>query len=301
MTTAQLNADFAIDGRLRVVEGDGGFPIVDIATTHAQAKISLYAGQVLSFQPTGQHDDLLFLSQTAYYVTGKAIKGGVPICWPWFGPDPEGKGRPGHGFVRNRPWNLLGTAELPDGRMQVRLGLVDTPETRTIWDHAFELELVVTVGHELDVALTTRNKGAAAFALSQGLHTYLAVGDIDRVKVHGLDGFAYLDNLHGCAPRVQQGAVVVSGETDNIYLDVDNVLEVEDLALKRRITITSRGSASAVVWNPWAATAASMADLGDDDYKRMLCVEATNTRTDTITLAPGGEHCLAANYALTSL
>lgn len=301
MTTAQLNTDFAIDGRLAVVEGAGGFPVVEITTPQAKAKISVYAGQVLSFQPTGQKDDLLFLSQSAYYATGKAIKGGVPICWPWFGPDLEGKGRPGHGFVRNRPWNLLGTAQLPDGRVQARLGLVDTAETRAIWDHAFELELTVTVGHELDVALTTRNKGDAAFPLSQGLHTYLAVGDIDQVKVHGLDGFAYLDNLHGCAQKVQQGAVIIAGETDNIYLDVGNVLEVEDLGLNRRITITSRGSASAVVWNPWASTAASMADLGDDDYKRMLCVEATNTRTDTVTVAPGGEHCLAANYALASL
>lgn len=301
MTIQQLNTDFAIDGRLRVIEGTGGFPVLDVTTEKSRAKVSIHAGQVLSFHPVGQSDDLLFLSKTAYYAPDKAIKGGVPICWPWFGPDPDGKGRPGHGFVRNRPWNLLGAEELSDGRIQVRLGLSDSDETRAVWDHAFELELQATIGATLDVALITRNLGAEPFPLSQGLHTYLAIGDIDQVRVQGLDGRTYIDNMNGGTQKVQQGAVSIQGEEDRLYTGVDGILEVEDTALNRRITIKPRGSASAVVWNPWAATAASMGDLGDDDYKVMLCVETNNAGPDVVQVAPGGEYCMAAEYALSAL
>ena len=301
MTIAQLNTDFGIDGRLRVVEGAGGQPVLQVTTEMAQAVVSIHAGQVLSFQPAGQSDDLFFLSETAFYAPGKAIKGGVPICWPWFGPDPEGKGRPGHGFVHNRPWNLLGTEVLADGRILVRLGLSDSDETRAIWDHAFELELQATIGSSLDVALITRNKGTTASPLSQGLHTYLGIGDIEKVQVLGLEGRSYIDNMDGGTEKTQQGAVTIKGEVDCLYTGVDGILNVEDRALNRRITITPRGSASAVVWNPWAATAASMGDLGDEDYKVMLCVETNNAGPDTVQVAPGGEHCMAAEYALSAL
>jgi len=301
MNAADLNTKFAIDGRVRVIEGPGGLPMIDVTTDKAQARVSLYAGQVLSFKPTGQDTDLMFLSETAYYAPGKAIKGGAPVCWPWFGPDPEGKGRPGHGFVRNRPWNLLATEALSDGRVQVRLGLHDDEETRAIWDQSFELELHVTVSETLDVALITRNTGKAAFALSQALHTYLAVGDIAKTQVIGLDGTTYIDKMDGAVEKVQHGPVHIDGETDRIYTGVSGVLQVEDLGLNRRITIAPRGSASAVVWNPWAATAASMGDLGDDDYKVMLCVETTNAGPDIIDVAPGGEHALGVAYALSRL
>lgn len=301
MTIAKLNADFAIDGRLKVVEGPGGLPMLDVATAKAQARISPYAGQVLSFRPAGQKDDLLFLSKSAYFAPGKAIKGGVPICWPWFGPDPEGKGRPGHGFVRNRSWVLRSTEELSDGRIQVCVGLCDTDETRAIWDHAFDLELRVTIGDTLDLALTTRNNGKVAFPLSQALHTYFAVGDIAKAQVQGLDGRTYIDKMDRSAKKVQHGAVTIDGETDRIYTDVHGGLEVEDKALNRRITIRPRGSASAVVWNPWAATAASMGDLGDEDYKVMLCVETTNADPDIVHVAPGDKYCLGVEYGLTGV
>lgn len=300
MTIQDLEARFGIPGRVRIAAGPGGFAMIEVASEAAQAVISPYAGQVLSFRPHG-HEDLLFLSGSAYYADGKAIKGGVPVCWPWFGPDPEGKGRPGHGFVRNRAWDLLGTAVLDDGRVQVRLGLADSEETRAVWPHAFSLELQATVGATLEVALITRNRGTAAFALSQGLHTYFRVGDIDRVRVLGLDDCLYSDKMDGGAEKRQQGAVTITGETDRVYGGVFEPLEIEDTALGRRITITAEGSSSAVVWNPWSATARAMADLGDDDWRVLLCVETTNAGPDVVDLAPGAEHRLAASYALTAL
>jgi glucose-6-phosphate 1-epimerase len=301
MSIESLNGEFAIAGKVAVVAGPGGLPMVDVDTGAARARISIHAGQVLSFHPKDQAADLMFLSEKAHYADGKAIKGGVPICWPWFGPDPEGKGRPGHGFVRNRAWTLRGTEALADGRVRVRLGLTDTEETRTLWPHAFDLEVQATVGASLETALVTRNRGTAPFALSQGLHTYFRVGDIGRVAVTGLDGRTYIDKMDGGKEKIQRGPVTIDGETDRIYTGVAGTLAIEDAALGRRISIAASGSASAVVWNPWAATAASMADLNDDDYKVMICVETTNAGPDVIQVPAGGEHRLVATYSVEGL
>ena len=301
MNIDKMNADFGIGDQLRIVEGKGGFPMIELDTGKARALISTYAGQVLCYRPVEQAEDLLFLSETAYYAPGKAIKGGIPVCWPWFGPDPEGKGRPGHGFVRNRPWNLLATEALADGRIGVRLGLSDSEETREIWPQAFELELRATVGDTLEIALITRNKGAAAFDISQGLHTYFRVGDIGQVQVQGLDGKTYIDKMDGGAEKQQQGAVQIGSEVDRIYTGVNDKLEIQDQVLGRSIRIVTAGSASAVVWNPWADTAASMGDLGDEDYKSMLCVETTNAGPDVVSVATGGEHRMSAEYGVAGL
>lgn len=297
MDIRDLTRRFGIDRRVSITEGKGGLTMVAVTTDHASAVISPYAGQVLSYRPAGA-DDLLFLSESAYYAPGKAIKGGIPVCWPWFGPDPEGKGRPGHGFVRNRPWELLATELRADGSVRVRLGLTDSDETRALWPHAFALTLDATIGAALEIALTTRNRGAAPFVLSQGLHTYFQVGDIARTRVLGLDGCSYLDKMDGGRECRQDGPVTITGETDRIYTGVTGPLEIADAGLGRRIRIESAGSASAVVWNPWQDTARAMADLGDDDYRRMVCVETTNAAPDTITVTPDGEHRLVALYSL---
>lgn len=296
MDISELARRFGIADRVAVIAGKGGLAMVEVTTGHSTALISIYGAQVLSFRPRG-HDDLMYLSETAYYAPGKAIKGGMPVCWPWFGPDPEGKGRPGHGFVRNRQWDLVGTEALADGRVRVVLGLSDSEETRAIWPHAFNLSLDVTVGAGLDVALITRNTGTTPFALSQALHTYFRVGDIARTLILGLDGCRYLDKMDD-GEKTQNGAVTIVSETDRIYTGVRGALEIDDAGLARRIRIAATGSASAVVWNPWQATAKAMADMGDDDYRRMICVETTNAGPDIIDLAPGGEHHLSVSYAV---
>lgn len=301
MDIERMNAEFAIEEQLTISAGPGGFPMLQIETGAARATISLYAGQVLAYRPAGQAEDLLFLSEKAYYAAGKAIKGGIPVCWPWFGPDPEGQGRPAHGFVRNRPWNLLATEARPDGSIQVRLGLSDTEETRTIWPHAFELEIEIVVGATLETALVTRNRGEAPFVLSQALHTYFRVGEIDRVRVLGLEGTTYIDKMDGGLEKPQAGAVLIDREVDRIYTGVAGHLTIEDSGLGRRIGIDTAGSASAVVWNPWAATAAAMADLDDEDYRSLLCVETTNAGPDLIEVAPGGEHRMSATYSVSAL
>ncbi|MEK6708405.1 MAG: D-hexose-6-phosphate mutarotase [Pseudomonadota bacterium] len=296
MKIEQLNADYAIAGQLRFIEGKGGFPFIEISNAKASALISVYAGQALSFRPAGTADDLMFLSEKAYYQPGKAIKGGAPICWPWFGADPQGLGRPAHGFVRNRLWNVVATGTTADGDTRVTLGLIDTPETRAIWPQSFTLALEITVGNSLNLELVTGNTGTQTFSITQAFHTYFKVGDISQTSVLGLEGIDYIDKTDNSAQKHQTGAVTINTEVDRIYLGVQGELVIADAALKRRIRIASRGSKTAVVWNPWAKISAEMGDLQDDDYRRLLCVETTNAATDVVEVAPDSEFRLVANY-----
>ncbi|WP_297324130.1 D-hexose-6-phosphate mutarotase [Nitrosomonas sp.] len=297
MTIEQLNAQFGIAGQLEFIAGNGGLPMIQVKTAKAKALISIHAGQVLSYQPAGEPEDVMFLSAKAYYQDGKAIKGGAPICWPWFGADPEGKGRPGHGFVRNRPWNVVATEKMGNGDIKVTLGLVNTPETQAIWPHSFVLNQEIIISDSLNLSLITRNTGKEKFSITQAFHTYFKVGNITQAKVLGLEGCDYIDKAGGGnAQKQQSGAVTIGSEVDRIYLDAGNTLTIDDSALNRRIQITSQGSKTAVVWNPWEKIAKEMADLEDADYQRLLCVETTNAANDVVEVAPGSECRLVANY-----
>lgn len=298
MDIAQANEEFGIPGVLAICAGDGGFPLIRIENDHARASISAHGGQVLGYCPS-QHDaDLLFVSGEARYQSGKAIRGGIPICWPWFGDDPEHRGRPAHGFVRTRGWRLLSTEARVDGSTRLRLGTRDDPASRAVWPHAFALEIEVTVGESLEVALITHNTGEVPFTLTQALHTYFQVGDVREVQVFGLSDLDYLDKLAGGARTAQAGPIVIDGPVDRIYLDATETLSIDDASLGRSIQIEPDGSRSAVVWNPWREQARAMADFADDEYLRMLCVETTNAAEDRVTVAPGEYRRLSSRYRI---
>lgn len=298
-----LNAEFGIDGILKLREGRGGLTMIEIENGLATALISPYGGQVLSYRPAGAACDLLFVSERASFAPGQSIKGGIPICWPWFGKDPEVQGRPAHGFVRTLPWTLLATGTLPNGATRVTLGVADDATTTALWPYHFNLLVDVTVGATLGVELITRNAGDRSFRITQGLHAYFRIGDICRARVLGLVGCVYIDKAAGArdAEIIQVGPVTVSGEVNRIYESVPTQLAIEDPALGRRIRISSRHSATCVVWNPWVDTARTMADLDDEDYRRMLCVETVNAASEVIEVPGGGETRLAADYGIESL
>jgi glucose-6-phosphate 1-epimerase len=298
MNIEQLNAQYGIVGQLEFVAGKGGLPMIQITSGKAKALISIHAGQVLSYQPGNEPEDVLFLSDKAYYQDGKAIKGGAPICWPWFGADPEGKGRPGHGFVRNRPWNVMATEAMGNGDIKVRLGLVDTEETRAIWPYSFALTQEILVGDSLNLALVTRNTGSETFSITQAFHTYFKVGNIAQVKVLGLEDCVYIDKVDNSAQKHQAGAVTIDSEMDRIYQGVGNTMIIDDSTLDRSIQIVSQGNKTAVVWNPWEKISAEMADLEDADYQRLLCVETTNAADDVVEVAPNNACKLVANYSV---
>ncbi len=293
-------SQYEIENELQFVEIEHGFVYAEINNTRAHATISTYSGQVLSYRPKNQQDDLLFVSDKAYYEDGKAIKGGIPVCWPWFGADPDGQGRPAHGFVRNRQWQVSGSESLADGSTRIIMSLVDTDETRTIWPHAFRLDIEITVGDSLKVVLATHNNSDQNITISQALHTYFQVGDINKVKVLGLENTVYLDKVGETTRRTQSGSVTIDREVDRIYTGVTGELVIEDEALARKIRITSRGCSTAVVWNPWIEIAASMADLDDNAYQKMICVETANAGPETVDIPAGNEYRLEAQYSIES-
>lgn len=298
MDLAQLNTEYGLADQVEFVSGKGDFPYIKVTTDQAESLISIYGGQVLSFKPKGASHDLLFVSENAYYTPGKAIKGGVPICWPWFGPDPEGKGRPNHGFVRNRLWPVIGTETIGDSATRIVLGLSDTEDTRELWPYPFELRLEITVGSILNLALVSRNVGDLPFTITQALHTYFTVGDITQTQVLGLSGTSYIDKVDDKKVKPQSGEVEITAEVDRIYQAVPNELTIVDGALNRRIRINSSGNQTAVVWNPWVELSAKSGDLTDDDYTRFICVETTNAADDVITVPPQDEYRLAVTYEI---
>ncbi|MDH3971782.1 MAG: D-hexose-6-phosphate mutarotase [Gammaproteobacteria bacterium] len=291
-------SQYEIDGELQFIEIEHGFVYAEINNARAHATVSTYSGQLLSYRPKDQQEDLLFVSDKAYYQQGKAIKGGIPVCWPWFGPDPENRGRPAHGFVRNRQWQVSGSESLADGSTKIILSITDNEATRALWPHPFRLDIEITVGATLRVELVTHNTGNDSITISQALHSYFRVGDITRASVLGLDGINYLDKASDSARKTQSGPLTISSEVDRIYTDTSGELRIDDAALERKITITSSGCSTTVVWNPWVEIAASMADLDDDDYLQMLCVETANAGPETVTIAAGDCYRLTAEYSI---
>jgi glucose-6-phosphate 1-epimerase len=298
MNIEQLNTDFGIADQLQIVEGKGGLPFIKVDNGKASALISLYGGQVLGYQPATANADLMFCSEHAYYQSGKAIKGGVPICWPWFGADPEEKGRPAHGFARNSMWTLASTAATENGDSKIILSLRDSDATRSLWPHAFELVLEVSIGDTLNLALTSRNNGDKPFTITQALHTYFKVGDIHQVAVQGLDGISYLDKPDNFAEKLQAGDIQFSGEVDRVYTNTSADLVINDPKLQRQIHINSEGSNTSVVWNPWADICAASGDLADNAYTGFVCVETANAASDIIIVPAGEERSIAATYQI---
>lgn len=293
-TLAELNDRFAIPDQLTFRAGPGELTVAEISNAYATASVALQGGHVISYQP---HDlqPVLWVSQKSAYQAGKAIRGGIPICWPWFGAHPTDAAKPAHGFARTQPWNVVATGVVEGGATQLRLALTHTEATWTLWPYAFDLQLHLTIGPELRVELITHNSGSEPFSFTGALHSYFSLSDLGQVTLHGLEGCPYLDKVEDFQAKTQQGTISINGETDRIYLDTTATCTLEDWGWQRRLIIAKSGSRSTVVWNPWQDRARAMADFGDEEYREMLCIETANAAEDTVTLAPGQEHSLQAS------
>lgn len=300
LSPEELNHEFGIAGVVTFAEGEGGMPRLRVDNRAARAEISLHGGQVLAYRPLAASHALLFLSERAWFRPDKAIKGGIPVCWPWFGDDPEGRGRPAHGFARIAEWSVLRTAQLAPGHTRVVLGLEDDAATRALWPHAFRLTLTLDIADTLALSLATTNTGDKPFRITQALHTYFAVGAIDAVSVNGLDGCRYLDKVRGFAEGRQTGPVTFAAEVDRIYQGVERDLSINDTSLGRSILIRPGNSTTAVAWNPWAEISTAAQDLADDAYRRFVCVETANAGDEIVNIAPGAEYALSVSYRVSS-
>ena len=280
---------------LVVVEtGNGGMPRARVRGARADAEVYLQGGHVTRWQPHGG-EPVLFLSRRAVYAPGKAIRGGVPLIFPWFGPHGSDGRAPMHGFARSRPWRLVTSGPGAEGAVVLELGLEDDEATRAAWPPAFSLRYRVSVGDVLALALEVVNTSPAPFTFEAALHTYLAVGDIHAVAVTGLGDTPYIDKVDAMT-RKRLGAepLRLAGETDRVFLGTRARCVVTDRALGRRLIVDKTGSATTVVWNPWSAKAAEIADLEPDDWRRLVCVETANAADDAVTLAAGARHVMSA-------
>jgi D-hexose-6-phosphate mutarotase len=238
---------------------------------------------VTHFQKDGEKP-LLFCSQLSRFQSGAAIRGGVPIIFPWFGAR-EGEDA-AHGFARLVDWRLHEVTLLPEGGANLRFSLPNVVEAAT-WP-SFTVVLAVTVARDLSLELIVTNTSNGEFSFQNCFHTYFAVGDISAVSVEGLHKAGYLDTLENLAEKKDEAkAIEVRGEVDRIYFDASGPVEIIDRAWKRRIRIEKQGSASTVVWNPWLGKSHRMTDFGDEEYKEMICVESGNVARNEITLPAG--------------
>lgn len=290
-----LEQQFGIAGRLTLRPGPGGLPVAVLQTGGATATVGLNGGQVQQFT-LADGRPVLWVSPAARYEAGRSLRGGIPVCWPWFGPHPSDGALPAHGFVRTRPWAVR-SSHADDRGVTVTLGLSSDETTLALWPHRFDLSIEVTLGAALAVRLRARNTDDTAWQCGGALHSYFAISAIGAAAVQGVAGCAFIDQLRPDAHNVQAGPITVTAETDRIYLDAPAVTALHDGGWRRTITLESVGSRSTVVWNPWIEKSLRLSDYQPDDYRRMLCIETANAGPDTVTVAPGAEHVLAVTIS----
>ena len=283
-------------GQIIFSNGNGGLPKIQVHTPVSDAEIYLQGAHVTHFQRKNE-EPVLFLSGSSRFETGQPIRGGVPIIFPWFG---AREGKPMHGFGRNHAWKLQQISTNPDQSITLQFQFPLPAEA--VEFSKFSAKYFVTVGKSLALELQVANEASENLTLEDCLHTYFTVGEISAVTVSGLKGGEYLDKVEGFARKMETAEQIsFSGETDRVYLSTTATTEIRDTKLRRRIIVEKMGSNSTVVWNPWIAKAKAMADFGDEEYLRMVCVESGNVSENKLVLAPGKMSLLKVKLSTATL
>ena len=293
----KLNTRFAIPGQLEFIEGKGHLPVALITNRHATAEVSLYGAQVLSFVPKGQKD-ILWLSPQSAFETGKAIRGGIPVCFPWFGPHAGDPKRPAHGFARLLTWKVTETLAMKNGNTRLMMELASHAETLALWPFAFAATLIVEVGEKLDVTLCYTNTGSETFMASNALHSYLSISHIANIGISGLKDCFYYAGFEKEAENKQDEEILkIVKEENRRYINHTADCVITDPAWDRSIRVEKKGSRVTVVWNPYSGTVKTMADISATGYRDFVCVEAVNAYIDAAELKPGESHCISTTIS----
>jgi D-hexose-6-phosphate mutarotase len=294
-----LNGRFSLPG-LAFINGKGGLPAVKIENQFCTALIALHGAHVLSYIPAGGMESI-FVSKEAVFKEGVAVRGGIPVCWPWFGDHLSDADVYSHGFARRNNWTVTDAVVNSDKSHTVTFMLSGSAGEFPSWPYSFNAVLTVTAGQKLTVTLKSENTGRSAFTITNALHTYFNVSSIKDVDVEGLDGCSYQDDVDGEKIKKQEGLVKISKEVDRVYMNTGSDCIITDPGFKRRIIISKSGSETTVVWNPWADNAAGMKDMADDEYKKMLCIEAVNTFDDAREILPGQSHSISQTIEIRNI
>ncbi|WP_318439232.1 D-hexose-6-phosphate mutarotase [Photobacterium leiognathi] len=284
MNLRQLSTVNALSDHVTVCEYQG-INIIRVIHPLAEAGISLHGGHLIWFKPAGEKD-IIWLSENAEFDTQKAIRGGIPVCWPWFGK----AGTPSHGFARTSQWTLQEHRENENGVI-VSLQLEDNEETRALWPYKFNNVLTFEIGTELKVSLTSTNTDSQPWSYGGALHTYFDIADINNIEITGM-GSTYLDSTQQGKACEGGDVLTFTSETDRVYTQPEATITINDKNNERNILVTNEGHNAAVIWNPWQELSISMGDMADNSFETMVCVEST-IHQPSIELAPGQSHTLA--------
>jgi glucose-6-phosphate 1-epimerase len=296
---AESDRRFEIRGTAEIVEGNGRLPKVRITSPEVVGEMYLHGAHVTSWKPAGG-EEVLFLSSQSRWEHGHAIRGGVPVCFPWFGDYAEHPKAPAHGFVRTKAWHLESIAEA-GGAVTVSMFTESNEDTKRWWPADFRLVHRAAFGRDLSLELTVTNTGRESLRFEEALHAYHRVGNVEKARVRGLDTTQYFDKTDANRKKMQQGEIMIVSETDRVYLNTRGAIELEDPVLHRRTRVTKENSRTTVVWNPWVQKAHSLSDFADDEWRQMICIEASNVSDCAVDLAPGQQHTMKALVGVVDL
>ena len=290
MQAEELTAEFGIAGILDFVETEHGLVKAAISLDGVAGELYLQGAHLTAWQPPGERP-VLFTSPNSAFAPGRAIRGGIPIIFPWFGANRHAPAAPQHGFARTATWRLDGVETTGRESLTLTLGLGDGDVGSPFWPEPFRAIYTVTFAQTLSLRLAVQNRATHPITFEEALHAYFAISDISTIAISGLAGTTYIDKTEAARRKPQTAALVtITAETDRVYLDTPGRCAIEDRGWRRRVVIEKVGAASSVVWNPWAEKAAAMVDLGDPAWRGMVCVETGNIADNEVRLAADDEH-----------
>ena len=294
MRAEQLNAKFGIAGILDFVETEHELVKARISLDGVTGELYLQGAQVTVWQPPDERP-VLFTSPNNAFAPGRAIRGGIPVIFPWFGPNRHTPAAPQHGFARTATWHPDGVETAGSGSLALTLSLGDGDVGSPFWPERFRAIYTVTFAQTLSLRFAVQNRAKHPIVFEEALHSYFAISDIAEIAISGLAGASYIDKTDAARRKLQTADLVtITAETDRVYLDTPRQCVIEDRGWRRRIVIEKDGAASSVVWNPWVEKAAEMADLGDPAWRGMVCVESGNIADNEVQLAAVAEHQMSA-------
>lgn len=281
-----LDEKFSIEGEVGFAELENDLVFITVSNKYADADICLYGAHVTSFKPRNSME-MLWLSPESNFEVGQPIRGGIPVCFPWFGPHKTDPAKPMHGFGRLMYWELVETGTLPSGETKIRLQLTSSEETKAYWPYDFCAEMIITVGLTLIVTLKVTNTSNEPFEYTCALHTYYNLSAIENLSIEGLQGLTYFNQLTGENGVQEENVLQIDEGLTRHYLNTETPVVISDSAFNRRIKVDKTGSKVTTVWNPGAETCAKIGDLPDDGYETFVCIEAINAFDYPVKVAAG--------------
>lgn len=295
-------ADVEVVDDVRFIKDENGLDYIEIDNRFASAKLALQGGHVMHWQPHHTKEPVLWLSDQSRYEAGRSIRGGIPLCWPWFGAHPTDSSLCMHGFARVTPFSVIDIGQMNNGYTRVILQMKHTENAQRQLSYPYTLVMTIEIGATLSMKLSTTNRATQPFFMGEAFHTYFNIGDVEKVSVTGLEQTEYADKLLDYWRDNQEGPITFNHEFDRVYVSTQAPVMIHDPVFNREISIKKKGSNTTVVWTPWEKKAHQMADMPKGDgWRNMICVETANAMENLVMINPGYTHILAVEYTVTDL